>query len=65
MKYTFGWIIIVLAFAGLETLALVDPGAGDTFSEHIWELLAAQPWLIVPGLAATVWAAYHLFFQKR
>jgi len=65
MKYTAGWLLIVAAFALLEVIALLDPGVGDTFSEHIWQLVDEYPWLVLPGLAGLGWTAYHFFFQKR
>ena len=39
--YTLVWIGWILVFAVFETLALLDPGSGNTLSEHVWYLTSS------------------------
>jgi hypothetical protein len=64
-RYTIGWLAIGAAALGLEVLALVDGGKGDTLSEHTWFLLGFHPlvWYVAGGGA--VWLLAHFFFGRR
>jgi hypothetical protein len=64
-RYTLGWVVIVLAGVALETMAIIDPGAGDTLTEHIRPLLAWHPAIWFCGLGMAAWAVRHLFWNKR
>ena len=54
-----------LAVIALEVVALVDPGRGETLSEHVWMLTEAIPALRIIGVAVLAWAAWHLFGRRR
>lgn len=63
--YTTGWVVWVLGFAVLETLALLDTDYGDTLTEHVRPLVhqnAVLGWLMIVGLA---WLAIHIVVQGR
>lgn len=62
--YTAGWALIALAFTGLEALALVDPGKGDTLSEHVWGILDFHPLLWFMGAGGLIWMVRHFLFKK-
>ncbi len=34
--FTAAWILWILAFAVIETIAIVRKARGDTLSEHVW-----------------------------
>lgn len=63
--YTLAWGAIALATAVLESVALIDPGRGDTLSEHIWALDHALPILRIVGVGFVTWLGYHLFVDRR
>ena len=49
--YTWGWIIWLLAFVGLEGAAIKNKNPGDTLSEHVWKIFKIDPdtpWVFPP-----------------
>lgn len=62
--YTAGWVVIALAFAALEALALIDPGTGDTLSEHVWGILDFHPIVWFMGAGGLIWMVRHFLFKK-
>ena len=60
--YTVGWIVIGVALAALEALALWDKGRRDTLTEHLRPLLRRYPILWLGGLGLAVWVIGHLWF---
>lgn len=62
--YTAGWAAIAGAFAALETLALIDPGKGDTLSEHVWGILDFHPLAWFLGAGGLIWMVRHFLFKK-
>lgn len=57
--YLWGWTLWAVWFVVLETLALLDPKAGDTLTEHVRPLFHAHPllWFLAAGFV--VWLAVH------
>ncbi len=41
-KYTWLWIIWILAFGVIEYAAIKNNDSGDTLSEHIWKLIGTN-----------------------
>jgi len=75
-KYTWAWILWVVAFGVIEYKAIKDKKKGDTLSEHVWKLAkikkkpgvfegektAWQAWLFRGALGGLfVWLIPHLF----
>lgn len=40
--YTWLWIGWLLAFVGIEAVALINKDKGDTLSEHIWKWFSVK-----------------------
>ncbi|MCK9496898.1 MAG: hypothetical protein M0R75_15590 [Dehalococcoidia bacterium] len=53
------WVVLVVAFAGLEGIALVSDAGDDTFSALVGDVLAAAPALAVPLVGFLAWLAWH------
>jgi hypothetical protein len=51
-KYTIAWILWVLIFIYLETMAIIDKKKGDTLTEHVRELATLNPWQKVSVIGA-------------
>lgn len=53
------WLLLALAFAALEGIALLNGIPGDTFSDLVWSLLEAAPVLAVPLVGFLGWLTWH------
>ena len=69
-KYTWGWVLWILGFLGLEYAAIKDKRKGDTLSEHVWAVIGtkhkgkktALMWVARIGLAGLfAWLIPHFF----
>lgn len=64
-KYTVAWAGLTALFLGIEGAALLNPGSGDTLSEHVWDFLAGgwSRYLLVGGLLS--WLVVHFLGRGR
>ena len=66
LKYTIAWILWILAFVGIEAVAVLNKEKGDTLSEHFWKLFDIKhtetPSKIMRfgALAGLTWIYVHL-----
>jgi hypothetical protein len=67
-KYTWAWILWILAFGVIEFAAIKDKREGDTLSEHVWKVIGtkgkkdAGKWILRLGLAGLfAWLIPHFF----
>jgi len=68
-KYTWAWMLWVLAFGVIEYAAIKDKKKEDTLSEHVWKLgqikggkATGWNWAFRLGLGGLfVWLIPHLF----
>ena len=68
-KYTWLWVIWLLAFGCIEFAALKNKGDGDTLTAHVRKLIGTQTggrnwenWLARIGLAGLfIWLIPHFF----
>ena len=64
-RFAAAWLAIAAAAGGLELLALLDSGTGDTLSELIWFGLGSHPLVWFVGLGVAAWLAQHFFLGRR
>jgi hypothetical protein len=57
--YRWAWWSWLAFFVLLETIAVIDPGQGDTLTENVRPVLHAHPltWLVAAGFI--LWLAVH------
>ena len=68
-KYTWAWVLWLLAFGVIEWKAINNKSSGDTLSEHVWKLIgtkadkkSAAHWTFRAGLVAFLaWLIPHFF----
>lgn len=60
------WLIWIVAFLILETVAIITPG-DNTFSHHVWEWVNIdEGWTIdrILLLVFCIWLLIHMVWQK-
>jgi hypothetical protein len=62
--YRWGWVLWIVWFVVLETLAVLDPKTGDTLTEHTRPLFHHHPllWFLAAGFVG--WIAVHFLFPS-
>ena len=63
--YIAAWIAWAFMFVAIETLAILDPGKGDTLTEKVRLLLSLHPVVWFAGAGMAVWAVGHLWLKWR
>lgn len=65
VAYSLAWAFLAAWFAFWELLALFDPGAGDTLTEHLRPLIQSTVTGVVLAGLLLVWLALHFLVEGR